>query len=229
MRKALPILAGFVVVLLLRSQTPLTFSQDIAPILRENCVSCHRPGESGPFPLVGYEDVKKHARQIAAVTRSRFMPPWLPEPGYGDFEGARRLSDAQIKAIGDWANAGAPEGEESAGSPMPSAPDEWQLGPPDLVLNAAQPIALPPDGPDLFWNFVFSPALASPRYVRAIEIRAGGKRLVHHANLLVDRMHSARKLEPKPGAGFAGMDLDIQYNVFDPPGHFLFWKPGSAP
>jgi Tfp pilus assembly protein PilF len=223
------ILVGFVAVFLLRAQTPVTFSRDIAPILRENCVSCHRPGESGPFPLISYQDAKKHARQIAAVTSSRFMPPWLPEPGYGDFEGARRLTDAQIKAIGDWANAGAPEGEEPATPAVATVSEEWQLGPPDLVLNAAQPFALPADGPDVFWNFVFSPEIASPRFVRAIEIRAGGKRLVHHANLLVDRMHSARKLEPKPGAGFAGMDLDIQYNVFDPPGHFLFWKPGSAP
>jgi Flp pilus assembly protein TadD len=234
MRKTVPVLAGFAAVLslsvpVLRSQTPVTFSRDIVPILQQNCVSCHRPGESGPFPLVSYEDAKKHARQIAAVTRSRFMPPWLPEPGYGDFEGVRRLSDAQIKAIGDWANAGAPEGEESATSVPPPASEEWQLGPPDLVINAAQPFSVPADGPDVFWNFIFSPALTSPRYVRAVEIRAGGKRLVHHANLIVDRMHSARKLEPKPGDGFAGMDLDIQYNVFDPPGHFLFWKPGSLP
>jgi tetratricopeptide (TPR) repeat protein len=229
MRKTIPILAGFVAVLLLRSQQPITFTHDIAPILRRNCVSCHRPGESGPFPLVGYDDAKKHARQIAAVTASRFMPPWLPEPGHGDFEGERRLTDTQIKAIADWANAGAPEGEQSDTPVLPPVPEDWQLGPPDLVLNAAQPFALPADGPDVFWNFVFRPDLTSPRYVRAVEIRAGGKRLVHHANLIVDRMNSARKLEKNPGAGFAGMDLNIQYSVFDPPGHFLFWKPGSAP
>jgi tetratricopeptide (TPR) repeat protein len=62
-----------------------------------------------------------------------------------------------------------------------------------------------------------------------VEIRAGGKRLLHHANLIVDHVHSALKLEPQPGAGFGGMDFNLQYNVFDPPGHFLFWKPGSVP
>jgi tetratricopeptide (TPR) repeat protein len=237
MRKTIPVLAGFVAALLLRSQpisSQATFSRDIAPILRQNCVSCHRPGESGPFPLVTYSDAKKHARQIAAVTASRFMPPWLPQPGYGDFEGARRLTDAQIKAIADWANAGAPEGGEPEGGQyetpeLPAPPEDWQLGPPDLVLNAPQPFALPADGPDVFRNFIFTPDLKSPRFVRAVEIRAGGKRLVHHANLIVDRMNSARKLEKIPGAGFSGMDLNIQYSVFDPPGHFLFWKPGSAP
>src|ERR1700722_9720185 len=143
MRKTIPVLAGFSAVFLLRSQPPVTFARDIAPILRENCISCHRPGESGPFPLVGYQDAKKHARQIAAVTSSRFMPPWLPEPGYGDFEGAHRLTAAQIKAIGDWVNGGAPEGEQSE-APVPgAAAEDWQLGPPDLVLKAAQPFVLP--------------------------------------------------------------------------------------
>jgi tetratricopeptide (TPR) repeat protein/mono/diheme cytochrome c family protein len=231
MRCAIPLWFGFVAVFLLRSQTPAppTYSHDIARILRDNCVSCHRPGESGPFSLVSYEDAKKHSRQIAAVTARRFMPPWPPETGYGDFDGARRLTDAEIRLIAAWANAGAPEGEaQEPSAPAPST-EGWALGTPDLVLKSAQPWSLPADGPDVFRNFVFSPQIASTRFVRAVEIRAGGKRLVHHANLIVDRMHSARKLEAQPGAGFAGMDLDIQYNVFDPPGHFLFWKPGSAP
>ena len=232
MRKLIPALATLGAVLILWGQAPAAppaYSRDIAPILRANCVSCHRAGESGPFPLLTYEDAKKRARLIAQVTARRFMPPWLPQPGYGDFEDARRLTDAEIRTIAAWANAGAPEGDASE-PPVPApVPNEWQLGQPDLVLKAAQPFALPADGPDVFRNFVFPTQLAAPRFVRAVEIRAGAKRLVHHANLIVDRVHSARKLEPQPGAGFAGMDLNIQYNVFDPPGHFLFWKPGSAP
>lgn len=232
MRNAVPVLAALLACVALQeaahAQTP-TFTGDIAPILRQNCVSCHRSGESGPFPLVTYEDAKKRARLIADVTARRFMPPWLPEPGYGDFDGARRLTEAQIKAIAAWANGGAPEGEASHLPPLPAAPGGWQLGPPDLILTAAHPFSLPADGPDVFWNFIFPTNLPSPRYVRAIEIRAGGKRLVHHANAIVDRIHSARRLESRPGEGFGGMDFDLQYNVFDPPGHFLFWKPGSTP
>ncbi len=232
-RAALIFLVAFPPVLVLRSQaraaSGVTFTHDIAPILRQNCVSCHRAGGSGPFPLFSYEDAKKHARQIAAVTRSRFMPPWLPEPGYGDFEGERRLTGAQIEAIGDWVKAGEPQGGESKAPEPPAAPKDWELGTPDLILKASRPFSLPADGPDVFWNFVFSPRLTSPRYVKAIEIRPGGRRLIHHANLLIDRTNAARKLEKKPGAGFGGMDFDLQYSVFDPPGHFLFWKPGSPP
>lgn len=215
--------------LTLRSQTKPAYWPDVAPILRNNCAACHRPGEAAPFPLLTYADAKKHALQIAAVTKSRFMPPWLPEPGYGDFEGAHRLSDVQIQTIAEWARSGAPEGDPSPAAEAPPAEGEWQLGKPDLILRAPQPFSLPADGPDVFWNFIFTPELTTARYVRAVEIHAGGKRLVHHANLIVDRVGSARKLETKPGAGFPGMDFNIQYSVFDPPGHFLFWKPGSPP
>ena len=58
---------------------PLSFNKDIAPIIFENCSTCHHPGESAPFNLLNYADVKKHARQIVEVTRRRIMPPWLPE------------------------------------------------------------------------------------------------------------------------------------------------------
>jgi Flp pilus assembly protein TadD/mono/diheme cytochrome c family protein len=229
MRKTAPVVAGLAAICALRAQTSVTYTRDVAPIIRENCARCHRPGQSGPFSLLTYEDAKKHTRQIATVTASRYMPPWLPQPGYGDFEGENRLTDAQIKILADWAKSGTPEGEPAEASTPPPDAAEWQLGKPDLILKAAQPFALPADGPDVFWNFVFRPELAGPRYVRAVEIRAGSNRLIHHANLIVDRMNSARKLEKEPGAGFGGMDLNIQYSVFNPPGHFMFWKPGSAP
>src|SRR5271170_3347916 len=70
----------------------VTFNRDIAPIVFHYCASCHRPGEAGPFPLLTYEDVKKHGHQIVAVTQTRFMPPWLPEPQPLKFADERRLS-----------------------------------------------------------------------------------------------------------------------------------------
>ena len=58
------------------SQQPqVTFNRDIAPILYRTCAQCHRAGEAGPFSLLTYADAKSHAQQIAAVTKSRFMPP----------------------------------------------------------------------------------------------------------------------------------------------------------
>src|SRR5262245_1234784 len=78
----------------------VTFSETIAPIIYNNCTSCHRPGEAAPFALMSYEDVKKRGALIANVTQSRYMPPWHAAHGYGDFADERRLTDAQIATIG---------------------------------------------------------------------------------------------------------------------------------
>jgi len=208
---------------------PPTFSHDIAPLMYSKCAPCHHPGDSAPFSLLTYEDVKKRADSIARVTRSGYMPPWLPEHGYGDFAGERRLTPEEIETIANWVKAGAPQGPLGELPPPPEFPQGWQLGTPDLVLEAGSAHTVPASGPDVYWNFIFSPPLTARRWVRTVEIRPGDQRLVHHANLLIDRMGSARAQESAPGKGFPGMDLVLMRSPFDPDGNFLFWKPGSAP
>ena len=208
-------------------QAAPTFNRDVAPIVYLKCAPCHRPGQAGPFPLLSYEDVRKRARLIAQVTRSRLMPPWLAEHGFGDFEGERRLSEDEIRTISAWAAAGAPEGDP-ADAPK-RFPEALQIGPPDLILTATGSFTAPATGPDVYWNFVFRAGLKSVKYIRAVEIRPGAPGAVHHANLLIDRMAAAHLREAAPGQGFGGMDLEILRSPFDPDGQFLYWKPGSYP
>ncbi len=208
---------------------PPDWAHEIAPILFQNCVSCHHTHGPGPFPLETYADAKKHAHEIAAVTKRRYMPPWLPEAGYGDFQDERRLTDQQIRTIADWVAAGAAEGSALGAPASPQFASDWQLGTPDLVLQAETPFHLAASGPNVFWNFLFQPNLKGVRYVRAIEIQPGNVRLIHHANLILDRTGSIRRLEKTAGAGFGGMDIVVDRSPLDPESHFLFWKPGSIP
>ena len=206
----------------------VTFNRDIAPIVYRNCSGCHRPGEPAPFPLLTYEDVKRRAAQIAAVTGRRYMPPWLPEPGHGEFAEERRLTDSEIQAIADWAKNGAPLGEGRT-PPAPKFKDEWQMGTPDLILRVSQPYQLPPDGQEIFWNFILPVPITTTRWVKAIEVRPGNNKAFHHANVVIDRARASRRQERTPGAGFPGMDLNVEEDTYDPDGHFLSWKPGSEP
>ena len=107
-----------------------TFSATIAPILYANCVTCHRPGEAAPFPLISYEDVAKRAKLIVKVTGSRYMPPWHAAHGFGDFADERRLTDDQIDVIARWLKAGMPRGDLSKLPALPQFTDGWQLGNP---------------------------------------------------------------------------------------------------
>ena len=209
---------------------PPTFNRDIAPIVFANCAPCHRPGEAGPFGLLSYADVRSRARLVGAVTSARYMPPWLPEPGKGDFADERRLTDAQIDLIRRWVDSGAREGDAAERPAPPRFTEGWAFGPPDLVLETPHAFRLPAEGTDVFWNLVYPSPSSGTRNVRAVEIRLPDRRVGHHANLLVDRSGAARRRdEETPGVGFPGMDVGFESVGFDPDSHFLFWKPGTVP
>ncbi len=187
-----------------RAETQITFNRDIAPILFRSCATCHRPGEAGPFPLLTYADAKAHARQLAVVTRSRFMPPWLPEPSELKFADELRLSDSEIARIQAWVEQGAVEGDTADLPAKPQFVEGWQLGKPDVVVKATKAYALPAGGLDNYWNFVFRAPVDRTRWLKAMEIRPGDKRLVHHANVLVDRQQTGRRVDSLRRAGRHG-------------------------
>ena len=217
------------------SELPVTYSGQVAHILYSNCATCHHAGGAGPFSLLTYEDARRWGPQIATVTRSRYMPPWLPEPGYGDFADNRRLSDGDLALIQRWIKDGMPAGDLAQSPLPPEFPSEWTLGQPDLVLSMPLPFTTPADGTDVFRNFILPYPLTSTRYIRAMEILPGGPGMaspaaaVHHANVLVDRTGSYRKQHPEDWQqGIAGMELVVDAgSTFDPDSHFLFWKPDS--
>lgn len=212
------------------SAQAVTFNKDVAPIVFAHCASCHHPGGIGPFSLLTFADVRKHASQIAAVTKSRYMPPWPPEPGHGHFAGDRRLSEQDIRLIGQWVQEGEKEGSPAELPPSPRFTTEWQMGPPDLILRMAKPFTMTASGTDVFRNFVIATGLQQTRFVRGIELRLDNTRVVHHANIVLDRTEALRKRDGEDGQpGFPGMDVitEAAANDFDPDSHFLFWKPGS--
>ena len=115
----------------------VTFTRDVAPILFTACASCHRPEGIAPFSLLTYDEAKSHAAAIVAATRDRVMPPWKPEPGYGEFLDERRLTDDQIATLARWLEGGLVEGDRALLPRPPSWTGQWQLGTPDLVLETA--------------------------------------------------------------------------------------------
>lgn len=205
-----------------------TFTRDVALIVFTHCAPCHRAGGAGPFALTSFDQVRRRAQQIARVTRERVMPPWPPVEGHGRFKGEHRLTAVQIATLARWAEQGAPAGDDRDLPAAPAFAAGWQLGTPDLVLTPTEAWTLPAEGDDVFRNFVLPVPVTHRRFVRAIEILPGNARIVHHANALADRSGMGRERDAaEPGAGFAGMDLEIASDRFEPDSHFLFWKPGT--
>jgi len=203
-----------------------TYSTDIAPIIFEHCGSCHHPDGAGPFSLLTYSDAKQHVTQIAAVTRTRYMPPWRSEPGYGDFIDQKPLSDSEIETIARWAAAGAPEGKPSQLPAPPHWSAGWHFGTPDVVVTLPEPFVLRADGPDVSRIFVFRVPTDRTRYVKGFEFRPGDTRVVHHANIRIDRTPASRELDDRdPLPGYEGVRL---HSAVYPDGHFLGWTPGQV-
>jgi mono/diheme cytochrome c family protein len=207
---------------------PLTFTRDIAPLVYLHCAGCHAPGGVGPFDLLTYEDLRRHAKQIVNVVTARAMPPWLPEPGFGDFAGDRRLDDATIALFQRWLDQGMQQGNPADLPKPPRRPTEWELGKPDLVIKLPQPYTLAADGVDLYRNFVLPTNLDSRRFVRAVELHSGNPRVVHHAFLYMTQSSAARRRAARNGDG--GFDaMSAGEDVFAPDGQNITWQPGRSP
>jgi Tetratricopeptide repeat len=209
------------------SSQKLSFTKDIAPIVFDHCADCHRPGQSAPFSLLTYEDVRKRAKQIAEVVGKRLMPPWLPEHGHGDFVGDRSLTSEQIVVIREWVAEGASEGSASDLPALPKWNEGWRLGTPDLVVQMPQPYTLPAEGKDVYRNFVFSIPVSARKFVKGVEFVPGNSKVVHHAFITVDSTQFSRNLAKGKPPGFDGMLLPD--TVVMPGGQFLGWQPGKMP
>jgi Flp pilus assembly protein TadD len=203
-----------------------TFNKELAPFFWKHCGGCHRPDGSAPFSLLTFDDVRSHARLISNVLKDGTMPPWLPEPGHGNFAGERRVTAQEIERFERWAADGAPRGGAEDLPPQPVWPGEWPLGQPDLVLDLPDAFELSDSGPDVFRNFVIPIQLPTTRFVRGVDVRPGSRTAVHHATILIDTSRESRRLdEADPAPGYEGM---LPETVHNPESHALGWTPGKS-
>ena len=208
----------------------VTFSETIAPIVHQNCTTCHRPGEAAPFSLISYEDVRKRGALIATVTGSRYMPPWHAAHGFGEFADERRLSDAQIAAIAEWVKQGMPEGDPKKTPAPPQFTEGWHLGQPDLILEMPAAYNLPASGPDIYRNFVVPSHLTEDRWVRAVEFHPSARRAVHHVLYAYDARGGAATLDGRDGhPGFGGMSAIGVAGARGGGGSLGGWAVGATP
>lgn len=219
---------------LAQAANAVTFSENIAPILYGNCVTCHRPGQAAPFSLISYDDAKKRGGLIASVTKSRYMPPWHAEHGYGEFLDERRLSDAQIAMIGEWVRQGMPEGDRTKMPKPPEFADGWRLGKPDLILEMPAAFEIPADGPDIYRNFTIPTALTENEWVRAVEFHPSARKAVHHTLFAYVRAGSLKDLEGKDGkpgsVGLNGLAFGLGAQAgLAPSGGLGGWAVGGTP
>ena len=165
-------------------QTSISYSEDIAPMLLENCTVCHRKGGVGPWAMTDYNMVKGFSLMMREVVRTKRMPPWHADPLIGQFSNDRSLNNEEIKTLVHWIEAGAPRGEGT--DPLLGATtsqSEWtnevKLGPPDYIINIPS-TDIPATGVvDYQYKFVTN-TVGKDVWVKAAEILPGDKAVLHH-------------------------------------------------
>ncbi|MEQ1855086.1 MAG: hypothetical protein ABL963_01385 [Longimicrobiales bacterium] len=174
----------------------VTYAKDVAAIIQNNCMVCHRPGGIGPMDLLTYEDARRYARRIGEQVANRLMPPYYYDNDIGiqELEHDWRLSNEEIATVVAWVDQGAPLGDPAD---MPPAPvirdtDEWvftaDFGQPDVIVSST-PIDIPANGLDMWHRPIVPTGVTEDRCIRAIEVKPQGnaKGVVHHANSTFQR------------------------------------------
>jgi thiol-disulfide isomerase/thioredoxin len=166
-----------------RKPKEVTFAEEVAPILKKHCWECHRAGGSAPFSLTGYKEAASRADAVAEVVAEGRMPPWFAGHEFGPFVNRRGLSDAERDTILDWVRFGKASGDvKSIPTPPKVAAGKWQIGTPDLVLEATAH-ELPAAG-DIPYKYAFMPhVFAADTWVQGVQILPDNPRVLHHCNL----------------------------------------------
>ena len=161
------------------------FSEDIFPIVRARCQTCHQEGEIAPMAFTNYSDTRPWAKAIRDAVVSRSMPPWhASERSKLEFHNDRSLPQAEVQKIVKWVDAGAPEGPKIDYPKPVKAETGWKLGKPDVVLRV--PGYKVPARGDIPYTFVIrSVGLTKDRWIRAAEFRIDKRAVVHHMNAFI--------------------------------------------
>lgn len=197
-----------------------TFNKDVAPIIFDNCTTCHRPGEIGPMSLTNYDEVRSWGGTIKYVTGIKYMPPWKPDPSFSTFLGETYLTDDEIQTIANWVDNAMPEGDPADLPDAPIFPEGSQVGTPDLVLSFSEAFEHFGGNEDEYRNFVLPTGLTEDQEIAAIEVRPGNNKIVHHALISYDVSGDARNLDAQDEKygydGFGGFGVADAFDVMFP-------------
>lgn len=187
------------------------YATQIAPILRENCVKCHRSGGIGPWSMSSYKRVSQYSDMIEEVLLTRRMPPWDPNPDYGTFHNESSLTREETQTLLSWIQAGSPasEGNDPLREPLPPL-DEWRLGKPDVILKLPEVQTIAATGVEPYRHIVVENPFDQDVWIRAADIKPGNNSVVHHVILY------AKWPESPTNSGKLGM-------------FFYGWAPGTSP
>jgi hypothetical protein len=206
------------------AQNP-TWSNDVAPILYDHCVSCHRAGGIGGFPLETYTDALNAVQSILPAITSRYMPPYRANPEYRHFREENYLTDAEIQTITDWVMGSTPAGDLSQAPPLPNFQNGSQLSSVDMVLQTPEFTVFQQS--DIYRAFAIPTGVTTDQFFNEVEFLPGNDEIIHHIVVYTDPTDDPLQLDnadPGPGWSTNGMVGNLTPNA----SLVAEWTPGGT-
>jgi hypothetical protein len=206
-----------------------TWYQDVAPIVAEHCMGCHRDGGIAPFSLTEYQDAADVATMMLFEVEQGNMPPWDAVDGDDctprfAWKNDPRLSAEEIEVLRAWVDDGRLAGE------IADVPD-----PPDTTLEGVTHSVTPSTGyatsgdSDEFICYLLDPGVESLGYMTGMQLTPGNPAVVHHAVTAV--MPPGAELDALVAQYGYGEPFDCAAGQSNPAGSYLLnvWTPGQEP
>jgi mono/diheme cytochrome c family protein len=167
-----------------------TYWDDVYPIVKEHCGSCHAPGGIAPMSLLTYDAARPWAESIRLELTAGHMPPWFGDPAVAPLKDVHKLSPRDLDVVLTWVSGGTPPG---TGKPVPEAAirGAWRRGKPDMAFSLPSPFLLPAEKSEDTREFVLQASNDRDRLIAAADLLPGNATIVHDALIYTTGSQSA--------------------------------------
>ncbi len=206
-----------------KGQEKINFEVHIKPIIDKHCLHCHQENGIAPFSLSNLEDVDSRALMIAAVTKTKYMPPWRADTSFQHYKNENYLNATEIQLIQQWIDGGKLKGNKTKlvnkknNNSNTSTEKQLKIG-----FNHA--FEIKGNNKEEFRFFHLPSKLDIDSYIQSIEFVPGNQQQVHHSRIMLDTSGSISGID-----GMSEEDSSIlQYQTKPLADPFLFgWVPGN--
>jgi len=170
-----------------------SYVAEVAPIIAENCASCHRAGGIAPFALDSSLAAQGWSPMIREVVMTKRMPPGQIDNKVGHkIKNEMNLADADMQTLIHWVDAGSPvDGSVDPLAQLTWPESKWQNGEPDLIVQI-EPQTIPATGIVDYMNIPVDLGLTEDVWIRGSEVIPGDPSVVHHVITTVVPPEGAR-------------------------------------
>jgi len=191
-----------------------TYNDDVFPILRDKCGSCHVDGGAAPMSLMTYSvpsGAVAWAESIRENLVAEAMPPWYVDPEGPAVRGGHALSPRDLDVVLTWATGGTPQGDLRKEPTPVSLHSDWTLGKPDATLDLPHETTLGPGKMETTADFTVASRFTEAQWVKAVDLLPSTPSIVRSATVAVE--HGPLLAVWEPGGDRVGAPPGTAFKV----------------